>query len=150
MWVRGRASRQGFLLMTTTASSGTIRRPDRSSTDGTSLAEPAQTAQVCHPGFELSVPTHGGRVVLGLVGDLDAFTASRFSDRVGSLVAAGARSVVFDLGGVDVVDARGVEALVRSLDLLRCYHGEMILRSVRSDTLRRLGSAGVTDRFPIC
>lgn len=97
----------------------------------------------------LSVAGRGGQALLSVAGHLDAGTAPRLMARVQALADDGARSVVVDLGGA-AVDASGLDALVTASALLEELNGELVLKSPRSDTLRLLDLAGLSDTFVIC
>lgn len=102
------------------------------------------------PHLDLSLAVHGGRAHLSLVGELDGFTAPEVLRRVRALVEGGARSVVVDLGGTEVIDSHGLAALVSASTLLDQHKGEMVLKSPRSATLKLLNLAGLGNRFVIC
>lgn len=90
----------------------------------------------------------GRRSRITVLGRLNASTAPAFLQIVHSLVADGSRSVVVDLGGAEVSVA-GVEALAIALAHVSQRHGELVLKSPRSHTLKLLSQAGVLDRFPV-
>lgn len=111
---------------------------------------PAGVAAPGAAGPGLSVVGRGAPFDLIVTGELNGFTAPDFLDRVLALVEEGARSIVVDLGGVEVVDSQGVAALATAQALLVSLTGELVLRSPRSRTLTVLDAAGLGDRFVIC
>ena len=93
---------------------------------------------------------HADHVYLEVVGGLGGANAPEFSEAVRTLVGAGARSLVVDLGQATVVDHSGVSALEGARTLLSLHNGELVLKSARSGTLRLLELAGLGDSFTVC
>ena len=93
---------------------------------------------------------HAGHVDLEVVGELGGANAREFSEAVRTLVRAGERSLVVDLGQATVVDQSGVSALEDARTLLSSDNGELVLKSARSETLRLLELAGLGDSFTVC
>lgn len=63
---------------------------------------------------------------------MDWSTAPEFLDRMRALVDGGARSVVVDLGGAELLDHAGLIALVSASTLLEETKGEMLLKLPRA------------------
>ena len=101
------------------------------------------------PALALSVVGSRRRPHLVVAGQLDATTAEQFRTRVEALIEHGARSVVIDLGQAEITDSAGAQALRGALGDIQRQRGEMILKSPRSNTLRVLHLAGLSDVFPV-
>jgi anti-sigma B factor antagonist len=77
--------------------------------------------------LSLSTRTVAGRRVLEVAGEIDVYTAPQLRQRLISLVEAGDRQVVVDLGRVDFLDSTGLGVLVGALKRLRGVDGELTL-----------------------
>jgi anti-anti-sigma factor len=110
----------------------------------------AEAASDNEGSLEICLAVRGGRVNLSLVGKLDWRTVPWFVARVSALIDEGARSIVVDLGGAEVVDRHGAAALLSASTLLDQRKGEMVLKSPRSDTIKLLGVTGLGHQFIIC
>ena len=99
--------------------------------------------------LDLTVAIRGDQAQVGLVGELVAGTAPDLLERVLRLADDGARTIVIDLGGVDVVDTHGMAALASAATLLRHLKGEMILESPTPCVLELLHAEELGARFII-
>src|SRR5256885_6216537 len=77
--------------------------------------------------LSLSTRTVAGHRVLEVGGEIDVYTAPQLRQRLISLVEAGDRQVVVDLGRVDFLDSTGLGVLVGALKRLRGVNGELTL-----------------------
>ena len=114
-----------------------------------SSAEPGAAAGA-ESRLELSVSAQHRRAHLAVLGQLDHENAAEFGERLEGLIEAGARSLVIDVGGCEIGDSVGLDAIVAAADRARRRRGELVLRAPRSHTLRMLAEAGLTDEIPIC
>ena len=84
--------------------------------------------------------TQQGLIVLTPVGELDAFTVSRFRQQVAQ-VAAGSR-VVIDMSGVPFLDSSGLGALIGAIRRVRELGGEVAVACNRPSVERLLRTTG--------
>ena len=84
--------------------------------------------------------TQQGLMVLTPVGELDAFTVSRFRQEVAQ-VAAGSQ-VVIDLSGVPFLDSSGLGALIGAIRRVRELGGEVAVACNRPSVERLLRTTG--------
>ena len=63
--------------------------------------------------LSLSTRTVAGRRVLEVGGEIDVYTAPQLRERLISLVEAGDRQIVVDLGRVEFLDSTGLRCLLR-------------------------------------
>ena len=79
---------------------------------------------------ELSTRECGGRVVVGLRGELDVADAVSVAASLAA-IAAGHPQVIIDLAGLEFIDSSGVAALARGRKLARQAGGDMLLAAPR-------------------
>jgi anti-anti-sigma factor len=97
---------------------------------------------------DLSIRECGGRVVVGLSGELDVADAVSVA---ASLAAIAARQpqVIIDLAGLEFIDSSGVAALARGRKLARQAGGDVLLAAPRQQVLRVLAAIRLTDAFHV-
>jgi anti-sigma B factor antagonist len=84
------------------------------------------------------------------VGELDAFTVSRFRQTLADLVVASGIVVVLDLGGVAFIDSAGLGALIGAIRRVRELGGEVAVACPRRALARLLQSTGFDRIVPVC
>jgi anti-sigma B factor antagonist len=84
--------------------------------------------------------TQEGLTVITPVGELDAFTVSRFRQEVAQ-VAAGSQ-VVIDMSGVPFLDSSGLGALIGAIRRVRELGGEVAVACNRPSVERLLRTTG--------
>lgn len=151
LWAIGEAHRQRRAGDSIARAPGGAPTVDDASVPASATAGvgPGMNGVATSPALSLSVSVLGGHAILGLAGHLNGLTAADFLERVLGLVAEGARSIIVDLGGTEVVDPQGLAALDDARILLASASGELVLRSPRSATLELLSRTGTGDRFVI-
>ena len=90
------------------------------------------------PQFQLTEeqPDDGTRVIT-VTGEIHVTTAPDFSARLGDAIAAGTRSVVIDLSGVEFIDSTGLSVLLNGLRRVTRAGGRMAL-VISNPTVLRL------------
>src|SRR5690242_9349196 len=89
--------------------------------------------------LSLSTGTVAGRRVLEVGGEIDVDTAPQLREFLISLVEAGDRNIVVDLGRVEFLDATGLGVLVGALKRLRGVEGELSLVCAQERLLKIFG-----------
>lgn len=97
---------------------------------------------------DLSTGECGGRVVVGLRGELDVADAVRVAAWLAA-IAAGRPQVIVDLAGLEFIDSSGVAALARGRKLARQAGGDMLLAAPRQQVLRVLAAIRLTEAFHV-
>jgi anti-sigma B factor antagonist len=87
--------------------------------------------------------------VLYVQGELDTYTAPKFSAQVVGLVDAGSYHLVVDLEGVDFLDSAGLNALVSIMKRVRAHNGYLVLVCTQERILKIFRITGLTKVFPI-
>ena len=97
---------------------------------------------------DLSIGECGGRVAVGLRGELDV--ADAVSDTAWlAAIAAGRPQIIIDLAGLEFIDSSGVAALVRGRRQARHAGGELLLAAPQQQVLRVLTLTRLIDAFPV-
>lgn len=103
-------------------------------------------------GFTVELHLNGvpGRQVgeLRLVGELDAFAASRFDAAVEDAAARGSLALVVDLGAVTFIDSSGLRSLVRARRRFD-RPDAFVLHNPQPVAIRLLEITGLEAEFPI-
>ncbi len=99
--------------------------------------------------LSLSTRTVAGRRVLEVAGEIDVYTAPQLRQRLISLVEAGDRRVVVDLGRVDFLDSTGLGVLVGALKRLRGVNGELTLVCAQERLLKIFRITGLDRVFTL-
>jgi anti-sigma B factor antagonist len=65
--------------------------------------------------LKMTARTDGEVTVIGVVGELDAWTAPLFRERVGTVLGSGNIRIVIDLSGCEFLDSTGLGLIVGAL-----------------------------------
>jgi len=100
---------------------------------------------------DLSVTSRqeGERAVVGVVGEIDVYTAPALRERLNDLVAAGHYRLVVDLTAVEFLDSTGLGVLVGGLNRVRNHDGSLHLVCSQEKILKVFRITGLTKVFPI-
>ncbi len=101
------------------------------------------------PALEVDTNVEGARIVMGLRGEIDAYTAPRLQEAVAHLGDVAGRHLVVDLGGVGFVDSTGLSVLVTSLRNVMNAGGVVSLREVSRQLAKLFEITGITRLFPL-
>jgi anti-sigma B factor antagonist len=99
--------------------------------------------------MELHSESQDGWTRIRLVGNLDAGTAGATQPRLLSLVHDGARSYVFELDDMPVIDSAGLAVLVKVYREIRGRGGRMALSGVQREPMRVFHLTRLDRIFPI-
>ena len=97
---------------------------------------------------DLSIRECGGRVVVGLSGELDVADAASVAASLAA-IAAGQPPIIVDLAGLEFIDSSGVAALARGRRLARQAGGDVLLAAPRQQVLLVLACIRLTDAFRV-
>jgi anti-sigma B factor antagonist len=97
---------------------------------------------------DLSIRECGGRVVVGLRGELDIADAVSVAASLAA-IAVGQPQIIVDLAGLEFIDSSGVAALARGRKLARQAGGDMLLAAPREQVLRVLACIRLSDAFRV-
>lgn len=99
--------------------------------------------------FDLSVSERAGWTVVRVIGELDLATAPRLRQRLGAVVAGGARHVAVDLGPTDFVDSVGLGVLIGGLRRCRSVGGRFVVVCDEARLLDLLALVGLDAVFTV-
>jgi anti-sigma B factor antagonist len=105
--------------------------------------------QVVGPELIITTEREGARAVLGVQGELDAYTAPALEERIGVLLGEGVSDLVLDLSQTGFLDSSGLRALLTVHRRLEGSNGELNLRDPSEPVLRLLEITGLRDHFGI-
>ncbi|MGI8433512.1 MAG: STAS domain-containing protein [Nocardioidaceae bacterium] len=91
----------------------------------------------------------GDRTVVGVVGEVDVYTAPTLRDRLVELVNGGHHHLVVDLDGVDFLDSTGLGVLVGALKRVRSHQGSLQLVCSKDSLLKVFRITGLSKVFTI-
>jgi anti-anti-sigma factor len=95
-------------------------------------------------GFGISVIFDGGRVVLGVRGEVDIVTAPELAAILGAVIGRGHLAVVLDLAALDFMDASGLGVIASGASSLDSVGGELAICSAPAQVTRILEITGLT------
>ena len=99
-------------------------------------------------GVELETSVRGGRLVVGLRGDLDVTSAADAEAAITALMARG-QSLVIDMSALDFIDCSALGALLRVRGLARRGGGDVVLATPQPYVLRLLVLTGNDEVFRV-
>jgi anti-sigma B factor antagonist len=99
--------------------------------------------------LELDVLMVGAQAQIAVRGEVDASTSAELHEKLVSLVAQGARDVLVDLTSTTVLDATGVDALVRAFKLLSALDGKLSVVCPHDHLLKVFDITALADDVPI-
>ena len=91
----------------------------------------------------------GDVVVVGVAGEVDAYSAPVLRDAISKVLASGAHRIVCDLTNVGFLDSTGLGVLVGRLKAVRMLEGQMRLVITSERVLRNFKITGLENIFPI-
>jgi anti-anti-sigma factor len=97
--------------------------------------------------FGLTRALEGTKATLSLSGELDTSAARSVDRAVDEVVAAGATSLVIDLGQISFIDSSGLRSLIRARQQLGDGTDAVQLRNPQPGTMRLLEITGLQDQF---
>jgi stage II sporulation protein AA (anti-sigma F factor antagonist) len=101
------------------------------------------------PDLSLTTKKSGGRAIVAVKGDLDAFSARSLEAEVAHLVAGKTSDVVFDLSGTFFLDSSGLRALLVAERSVLDHGGQITLRAPSEPVQRLLEITGLSEHFPV-
>jgi anti-sigma B factor antagonist len=105
--------------------------------------------QVVGPELIITTEREGARAVLGVQGELDAYTAPALEDRISALLGEGVSDLVLDLSQTGFLDSSGLRALLTVHRRLESGKGQLNLRDPSEPVLRLLEITGLREHFAI-
>jgi anti-anti-sigma factor len=97
--------------------------------------------------FGLTRAVDGTTATLSLSGELDTSAARSVDRAVDEVVAAGATSVVIDLGDITFIDSSGLRSLIRARQQLGDHTDSVQLRNPQPGAMRLLEITGLQNQF---
>jgi anti-anti-sigma factor len=95
--------------------------------------------------FEVAVIFTGDRVILGIRGELDLFTAAELSALIDTIIDRGHTSVILDLAELVFMDASGLRVIASGAGRLGTIGGELTIRSAPTLVIRLLDITGLSE-----
>lgn len=99
--------------------------------------------------LSLSDETVGDRVVVGIGGEVDVYTAPKLRERLVELINDGNYHLVLNLEGVDFIDSSGLGVLIGGLKRVRAHEGSLRLVCTQERVLKILRITDLTKVFSI-
>ena len=99
--------------------------------------------------LDITLSGTGEHRIVMLKGELDAYTSPVLRERMLELIDDGARELVLDLSGIELIDSTGLGVLVGVLKRLLQHDGALELRSLRPAARRVLDITGLDRVFTI-
>lgn len=90
-----------------------------------------------------------GRVVIGVAGEIDVYSAPKLRDRLSDLVGEGAYDLIIDMEGVEFIDSTGLGVLVGGLKKVRSHDGGLKLVCTQDRLLKIFQITGLSKVFAI-
>ena len=94
--------------------------------------------------MKLTSTEQGGRLTLGLTGELDHHEARALSREIEERIeTATPRDCVLDLGGVTFMDSSGIAVILKAYKRMTALGGRLWVENVPSQPMRVLDAAGL-------
>jgi anti-sigma B factor antagonist len=100
-------------------------------------------------GLDVSVEGVGDFSLIGLVGEVDVYSAPKLRETIKELVDEGKHNIVVDLERVAFLDSTGLGVLVGGLKRVKHHNGELGIICNQEKILRIFRITGLTKVFPI-
>jgi anti-sigma B factor antagonist len=105
--------------------------------------------QAVGPDLVLSVERSGASAVLGVRGELDAYSSPQLESQIADLTANSVNEVVLDLSGTRFLDSSGLRAILSAQQQLQENEGRLRLRAPSEAVSRLLEITGLDDHFTV-
>jgi anti-anti-sigma factor len=105
--------------------------------------------QVVGPELIITTERDGSRAVLGVQGELDAYTAPALEERINALLGEGVSDLALDLSQTGFLDSSGLRALLTVHRRLESGSGQLSLRDPSEPVQRLLEITGLREHFGI-
>jgi anti-sigma B factor antagonist len=96
------------------------------------------------PDFEVTAEVGSDGATVTVRGEVDVYTAPQLRQRLYSVVADGASTVILDVADMTFIDSTGLGVIVGTLKRLREGGGELTLRAPSRSTRKVLDITGLT------
>ena len=103
--------------------------------------------QAIGPELALTTERAGAHAVVGVTGELDAYSAPGLEEEVSRLLADDVNDLVFDLSGTKFLDSSGLRAILTAQRRLAERDGRLALRAPSEAVRRLLEITGLSDHF---
>ena len=100
--------------------------------------------------LDLQIAMRDGMVVATLIGELGATTTEHFADELEECVAGEGARLVLDLSQVDMIDSRGLSAMINLVTRARLSQGRVILVGPKPLVAGVLNVTRLDTWFEIC
>jgi anti-sigma B factor antagonist len=105
--------------------------------------------QVVGPELVLTTDRNGNQAVLGVQGELDAYTAPGLEDHISTLLGDDVTDLVLDLSQTGFLDSSGLRALLTVHRRIEAIGGRLELRNASEPVLRLLEITGLREHFGV-
>jgi anti-sigma B factor antagonist len=95
----------------------------------------------------LTTDRDGGAAVVGVIGELDAYSAPALEELTGGLRADGCTDLTLDLSQTTFVDSSGLRILLALHNDLAAGSGRLVLQNPSDPVARLLTITGLSDHF---
>jgi anti-sigma B factor antagonist len=101
------------------------------------------------PDLVITTDRDGNRAVLGVRGELDAYSAPALEEQITKLVGDQADHIVLDLSQTGFLDSSGLRAILTAQRRVAEAGGQLRLRTPSDAVTRLLEITGLSDHFSI-
>lgn len=99
--------------------------------------------------MELAEKKSGEISILGLIGRLDAYSATEVEKKLDAIIEAGSVKMVFNLEGLEYISSSGLRVFLSQLKKVRKRNGDIKLACMKSNIKEVFDIAGFTQLFSI-
>jgi len=98
----------------------------------------------------LTTTREGSSVLIGVAGELDAYSVPSLEELASSLKSDGHSHFTLDLSQTTFIDSSGLRALLGlHAEIVRSGAGEMVLKAPSDPVVRLLAITGLTEHFTV-
>lgn len=105
--------------------------------------------QAVGPDLVLTVERSGSSAVLGVAGELDAYSSPQLESQISGLTDDAVDQVVLDLSATRFLDSSGLRAILSAQQSLQERDGRLRLRKPSEAVRRLLEITGLDDHFDV-
>jgi anti-anti-sigma factor len=105
--------------------------------------------EVAVAALELSATRHGDRTVVGVKGELDIVSRTRFIAHLDTAIRENGSRIILDLSGLDFIDTSALSTVVAYWKRLTAEGGLLALAGAQYTTARVLWITGLAQRLPM-
>ncbi len=100
--------------------------------------------------MEIMTRKHGGALIFGIEGKMDAVTAPEFDKRFGKWTGDEEKAVIFDLSRLEYISSAGLRSMLAAAKKVKAAEGRMCIFGLKGPVKEVFKLSGFYSIFTIC